>query len=59
MKFYKHIEGELIASHMKDLHPELWTKSANGQTRLAHIVRSRLRRFKEDRTNIANFKKRY
>ena len=51
MKFYKEIEDELIANHMKELHPELWTKSANGQTRLAHIVRSRHRSFKADRMN--------
>ena len=59
MKFYDHIEKELISNNMKQLHPELWTKSANGQTRLAHIVRSRHRSFKENRINIANFKPKY
>ena len=39
------------SNNMKQLHPELWTKSANGQTRLAHIVRSRHRSFKADRMN--------
>jgi len=56
MKFYAQIEKELERNHMKEIRPELWTKSSNGQTRLAHIVRSRLRRFRQDRENIANFK---
>jgi len=56
MEFYKRIEKELRESKNYELYPQLWTKSANGQTRLAHIIRSRLRRFKEDRMNIANYK---
>ena len=45
-EFYDNIKIEFENSNYPKLHPELFTRTANGQIRLAHMVRTRVKAYR-------------
>ena len=48
-EFYDPIKEEMEINDYKKIYPQLFTKTRNGQFRLAHIVRSRVKRYRDIR----------
>lgn len=45
-EFYDNIKIEFENSNYPKIHPELFTRTANGQLRLAHMVRTRVKAYR-------------